>query len=242
MKQRIWALMAVLVVFTYVLVACGGGKQTKPPKTTKPLVRYTVGMFVSVGRATTTPSWTDLEGGITSFGGVKFTWIKGVGLSKSQSIARKSAKADARGNLAEAISVIVARQFAQAWEALGVGDDEQIEQVKQGLTATKSRVTVRGFRTLRSHKEQVAPIVSLRPDGQPDRLGKAKWRYHVMMGLPYARYKRMRDNVVRKVIRRAPNNRQKELIRKANKQLKKLDGDPKELEVPASKKAGGPAV
>lgn len=242
MKKRIWALMAVLVLLTYALVECGGGggNQARPTTTTSrpttPLVRYAVGMYVPVGRVRNPPSWIDLDGGITSYDGIKFTWIKGVGLSKSQKIAKRSARADAQGNLSEAISVIVARQFAQAWEALGVGDDEQIEQVKQGLTATKSRVTVRGFRILRSHREQVASIIDLRPNGQPGRLGKVKWRYYVMMGLPYQRYKRMRDNVVKRVIRRAPNNRQKQLIRKAENQLKKLDGDPKELEVPAAKK------
>ncbi len=239
MKKRIWALMAVLVLLTYALVECGGGNQrpaSSRPTTTKPLVRYAVGMYVPVGRVRNPPSWIDLDGGITSYDGIKFTWIKGVGLSKSQKIAKRSARADAQGNLSEAISVIVIRQFAQAWEALGVGNDEQIEQVKQGLTATKSRVTVRGFRILRSHREQVAAILDLRPDGTPGRLGKVEWRYYVMMGLPYARYKRMRDKVARRAIRRAPNNRQKQLIRKADNALKKLDGDPKELEVPAAKK------
>ncbi len=220
MKHKL-LLMMLLIAISSNITSCGvpNGKSNTLKKT-KTIAHYTRRVpNLGLGRP---PDWIVSEGGITTFGGAKFAWIKGMGLSRSQKMAKRLAQEDVQGNMLEVISLIVTRQFTKTWKALGVGDDQLIEQVKQSLATTKSRVTIGGFRVLRSHREQVAPILSLKPDGQPGRRGKAKWRYYVMMGMAYQKYKNLRNLVAKKVSRKASND-QKELIQKACKELKRLD-------------------
>jgi len=203
-----------------------------PPKHTGPL--YNVGMWIPVGERSATPDWLDQEGGITDVGGTKYMWLKGEGDSVDRTVAMRTARGDAQSRLAESLKLIVNSQYAQAWDALGIGQDESVEKVKQGVIATKTTVTVSDFRVLETHKQQMAQLVKL-PQGDPKAsdLGKVNiWRYTVKMAIPYSEYKRLREELMSKVKEQAvANERQKALIDKADKALQDIDRDPKEVSV-----------
>lgn len=225
-------LLMIAILLTGLFVNCGGD-EAQAPEPPKSHARYVVGMKVHVGETSVAPDWVDDEGGIINLDGQKYVWVKGEGDSKESKIAKRTAIGDAQARMAESISVVVASQFAQAWDALGLNDKENIEMVKQGLIATKSLVNVRGFRLIKKHKEQVAIVKTLKPDGEPGQLGSPMIRYTVMMAMPYAEYIRVRDNTVERMKKEAkPNDRQKVLIEKAEKKLEEIDSNPPELKVP----------
>lgn len=233
-----------LLVGAMILAGCGGSKESAkatPPQESKPQAPvvqqpqapkqfYTVGQLIPLGEKKSSPEWTQYEGGIIEIDDEKQLWIKGDGESKSDKIAKRFAEGDAQGRLSESISNVIASQFAQAWESLGVGEEESIQQAGIGLTATKTRVRVRGFRLLKSFKQQVAPIEFLSSDGQPQKLGSARWQYVVMMGMPYQYYLEHRDNVVKQYEKQA-TPRQKQLLDKAEQALQSLDNEPNELSI-----------
>ncbi len=214
----------IAIVLTLSVVYCG--KKSKPDTRARGPV-YAVGMYIPVGNNAPEPEWVDQEAGTVMKDGKKMIWFKGVGISRFKEVARSAAKGKGRGNLAEAIKIVVVQQFAEAWENLGAGEDETMERVRQGLTATKTRMKISGSRALRTYKRQVAKILSLNPNGSPGDMGKSRWEYNVQMGIAYSRFVRYRDGLIAREARKAvkPNSRQAKLLKKAEKELDKLDAD-----------------
>jgi len=206
--------------------------QPEPPKQQGPL--YNIGMWIPVGERVATPDWVDQEGGIIDVGGTKYMWFKGEGDSVDRTVSLRTARGDAQARLAETLKLVVNSQYAQAWDALGIGQDETVEKVKQGVIATKTNVTVSGFKLLESHKQQMAQLVKL-PQGDikaSDLGNKNVWRYSVKMAIPYSEYTRLREELMSKVKEQAvANDRQKALLDKADKALQDIDKDPKEINV-----------
>ena len=198
-------------------------------------MHYAPGQKVVLNPNKSKPAWTNKEGGIDKIDGEKHVFFKGEADSKHKKSAVSSARGEAQGKAVDAINLLVATQFAEAWETLGVGKREDMERVREGLIATKNRMRIRGLRLIESYTEQVGVVKEVRDDRPV--FSHREVRAYALYGLPYDKYVKMRDRLINQMKRDIrPNNRQKKLIRKVEKELDRLDKiESYTLDLPASK-------
>ena len=220
-------MIKILIIFLLLLLSifkCNDGSDYSKPISDDVYSyqnKYSVGMNVPIGiNQQKKPDWVDLEGGIITIEGNKYLWFKGEGSSKNEKIAKTSAKMDAYSQISESVNLAIANEFAQAWESMGINDDEQVEEVKSGLLGTKSIVNIQGIRILKSYKQQIATVKSLEK-GNPE-LGKSRWKYIIMIVIPYKQYTDVRQNIVND-FKKSASLQQKRLLNKAENFLKKID-------------------
>ncbi len=189
---------------------------------TRPENHYIRGQKVLLVVDKAKPSWTRREGGIGQIDGEKYVFFKGEADSKYRKVALESAKADAMQKSAQSIRLIIATQFAEAWQSLGVGKREDMERVREGLVVTKSFVRLRGLRLLSSYTEDLGVVESVK-DKRPI-FSHKETRAYVLYGMPYHIYIQIRDKQIRKTRKEVkPNTRQKYLIKKIQRALKIID-------------------
>ena len=183
---------------------------------------YAPGQKILLSKDKAKPTWTGKEGGIGKIDGKKYVFFKGEADSKYRKTAIESAKADARAKAANSISILIATQYAEAWESLGSGKREDMETVREGLVATKGTVRLAGLRLLNTYMEQLG-VVDRVEDGNP-KFSHREVRAYALFGIDYNRYINIRDRLINKVSKTVEaNSRQKKLIGKIQGALKKLD-------------------
>ena len=210
-KSHFLAFAVILIIsFSF----CNGASRAE--------LAYAPGQKILLSKDKAKPIWTGKEGGIGKISGKKYVFFKGEADSKYRKSAMESAKADARAKAANSISVLIATQYAEAWESLGTGKREDMETVREGLIATKGTVRLSGLRLLNTYTEQLG-VVETVEDGNP-KFSHREVRAYALFGINYDRYIKIRDRLINKVSKTVEaNSRQKKLIGKIQGALKKLD-------------------
>lgn len=157
------------------------------------------------------PSWIE-EGDATGMlNGKKVIFFNGVGESKSKSTAKEAAELNARTYAAAAIKSLATKEVARAWESLGIGDNEQKEQVIKGFESISAKnVNVSGtIKTAVWWRLVVKPVVDKK--GKQTGWSQPIYEYYVRYALDYSVYLERRDAVINEVKKNKPQPKKEEV-------------------------------
>ncbi|MDH4129806.1 MAG: hypothetical protein OEV44_13695 [Spirochaetota bacterium] len=211
--MKIGFLILITSVFIITLNSCSNN--TQPDKF------YAPGQKILLSKDNAKPEWVNQEGGIAVFDGEKYAYFKGEADSKYRRAAIESAKGEAQAKAANSINLLVATQYAEAWETLGISQREDMERVREGLIASKGFARVNGT-VLKSYTEDLGVIKKV-DEGRPI-FSHREVRAYILYGIPYSYYMKLRDQLIDQTERNIQaTNRQKKLIDKVRDELNKLD-------------------
>jgi hypothetical protein len=221
----------VLAFFGF-FFACDGGEEMRSegPELAHVEVQWAVGQVVRISQSEREiPEWVYSNSGIANVArdgdSQKYFYVIGQADSSDQGLAVSAARLKAQGLIAEAFNVTVLQQMAEAFEAIGVDGNEQMDRVRKGLTASKAKATFRGAEQLRVFVDQVAKVTAVNDD-EPV-LGNAFYMAYCQYGIPYNLYIQQRDGIINDTSRGLrPNSTQRRLLNDAQNALNSLDAQP----------------
>ena len=219
--KRIFSLLIILA-FTFVMLACGGGPQKGPATVDNPdcPVKGEEQLKQDCPDEDKAFVKPPVPEGKVSGERYVFFYVRGEG--KTRQSASEDADLMMSKAAAESIYKKVLSQMAKAWETYGDAESEQREQVTKGLIAQKSKVKVTGQLPL-GDCVQMYTVVK---DVQDCKVTDAFSKFIVIRrsGINYSDYQKMREKYLDGA-KSGPqiNETQKRLLNEADKALKSLD-------------------
>jgi len=159
----------------------------------------TIQIIETASKSKGQPAWTEEGDTIGTFNGKKVIFFVGYGTSKYKDTAYNEAIVNASGYAATAIRVIATKEVAKSWEALGIGENQQKEQVMKGIESISAKnINVSGMIETSKWWRYVR-----KPDfdkeGKFIGLKTPVYEYYIRYALDYKIYETRMNEIIRKV-------------------------------------------